>query len=195
MIPVALYQVAGGISDQVQYSHAQENYEAGLKAFDEAAKAATPQETIGKYAQAYFNFKLAASDPANEDVHVYLGLCEARGLGCQKNYGEAFRQLTMHRTATNRFPDADYELGLINLYGYGTIQQDFAQAAVLIRDAAEKGQREAMALLGWKEKTVDGETTYLEPDYGGLTVEQYLEKKITDEAVRNAGKDEPAEAE
>ena len=91
MIPVALYQVAGGISDQVQYSHAQENYEAGLKAFDEAAKAETPQETIGKYAQAYFNFKIAASDPANEDVHVYLGLCEARGLGCQKNYGEAFR--------------------------------------------------------------------------------------------------------
>ena len=194
MIPVALYQVAGGISDQVQDSHAQENYEAGLKAFDEAAKATTPQETIGKYAQAYFDFKLAASDPANEDVHVYLGLCEARGLGCQQNYGEAFRQLTMHRTATNRFPDAEYELGLIYLYGYGAIQQDVAQAAVLIRDAAEKGQREAMALLGWKEKTENGETTYLEPDYDGLTVEQYLEKKITDEAVRNAGKDEPAES-
>ena len=194
MIPVALYQVAGGISDQVQYSHAQENYEAGLKAFSEAAEATTPQETIGKYAQAYFNFKMAASDPANEDVHVYLGLCEARGLGCQKNYGEAFRQLTMHRTATNRFPDAEYELGLIYLYGYGTIQQDFAQAAVLIRDAAEKGQRNAMALLGWKEKTEDGETSYLEPDYGGLTVEQYLEKKITEEAVRNAGSDESAKS-
>lgn len=193
MIPVALYQVAGGIADQVQYSHAQENYEAGLKVFDEAAKAATPQETIGKYAQAYFNFKLAASDPSNEDVHVYLGLCEARGLGCQKNYGEAFRHLTMHRTATNRFPDAEYELGLLYLYGRGTTQ-DIKQAAILIRDAAGKGQRDAMALLGWQEKTVDGETTYAEPDYRGMTVERYLEKKITDEAVRNAGKDEPEEA-
>ena len=66
-------------------------------------------------------------------------------------------------------------------------------AAVLIRDAAEKGQREAMALLDWKEKTENGETTYLEPDYGG-SVEQYLEKKITDEVVRNAGKDEPEES-
>jgi hypothetical protein len=41
-----------------------------------------------------------------------------------------------------------------------------------------------------------GETSYTEPDYGGLTVEQYLEKKINDEAVRNAGKDnDPEEAE
>ena len=194
MIPVVLYQVAGGIFDQVQYSHAQENYETGLKAFDEAANAATPQETIGKYAQAYFNFKIAASDPANEDVHVYLGLCEARGLGCQKNYDEAFRQLNMHRTATNRFPDAEYELGLLYLYGNGT-SRDVAQAAVLLRDAAGKEQRDAMALLGWMEKTEGGETSYLEPDYGGLTVEQYLEKKITDEAVQNAGKEDvPAES-
>ena len=194
MIPVALYQVAGGISDQVQYSHAQENYEAGLKAFSEAAEATTPQETIGKYAQAYFNFKMAASDPANEDVHVYLGLCEARGLGCQKNCGEAFRQLNMHRTATNRFPDAEYELGLLYLYGRGTTQ-DLEQAALLLKAAAQNGQRDAMALLGWMEKTEGGETSYLEPDYGGQTVEQYLEKKITDEAVRNAGKDAPAESE
>jgi hypothetical protein len=192
MIPVALWQVATGIFDQVQYSHAQENYEAGLAAFTAAAEAATPQETIGKYAQAYFNFKLAASDPSNEDVHVYLGLCEARGLGCQKNDGEAFRQLTMHRTATNRFPDAEYELGLLYLYGRG-VTQDIAQAAVLLRDAAGKGQRDAMALLGWLEKTEDGETSYVEPDYSG-SLEQYLEKKITDEAVRNAGKDEPEES-
>ena len=34
----------------------------------------------------------------------------------------------------------------------------------------------------------DAETSYSEPDYGGLTVEQYLEKKINEEAVRNAGK-------
>lgn len=192
MIPYGIYQVAGGISDQVHYSKAQEYYEAGRTAFDAAGRAESPQDALGQYGKAYYLFKLAASDPANEDVHVYLGLCEARGLGCAKDSGEAFRQLTMHRTATNRFPDAEYELGLLYLYGRG-ITQDFEQAAVLIRDAAGKAQPDAMALLGWMEKTEDGETAYVEPDYDGMTVGKYLEKKITDEAVRNAGKSEPEE--
>ena len=100
----------------------------------------------------------------------------------------------MHRTATNKFPDAEYELGLLYLYGRG-VTRDYSQAAVLIQDAARKGQLDAMALLGYLQgKTEDGETTYVEPDYGGLTVEQYLEKKVTDEAVRNAGKDDEEEA-
>ena len=190
MIPYGIYHAAGGIADQVHYSKAQEYYDAGRAAFDDAGRAESPQDALGQYAKAYYHFKLAASDPANEDVHVYLGLCAARGLGCKKDYGEAFRQLTMHRTATNRYPDAEYELGSLYLYGRG-VTQDYEQAAVLIRDAAGKGQRDAMALLGWMEKTEDGETTYVEPDYDGMTVGRYLEKKITDEAVRNAGKDEP----
>ena len=193
MIPFALLQTVKGISEQVNYSHAQEFYESGQKAFAEAAQAATPQDAIGKYAQAYYNFKMAASDPANEDVHVYLGICAARGLGCAKDCGEAFRQLTMHRTATNKYPDAQYELALLYLYGRGT-DRDVGQAALLLKTAARNGQRDAMALLDWREKTEDGETTYLEPDYDGMTVEQYLEKKIQDEAVRNAGKDEPEES-
>ena len=187
MIPVALFWTVKGISEQMQYSKAQENYEAGKKAFAEAAVATSQQEMIGKYTQAYFNFKLAAADPANEDVHVFLGLCSARGLGCAKDAKEAFRQLTMHPAATNNSPDAQYELALLYLYGRGT-DRNVEQAALLLKAAAQHEQREAMALLGWKEKTEDGETSYLEPDYGGLTVEQYLEKKVTDEAVRNAGK-------
>ena len=192
MIPVALWHMAWGVSNQMNYAHAQEFYEVGLKAFADAGQTATPQEAIGKYVQAYFNFKMAASDPENEEVHVYLGLCAARGLGCAQDYGEAFKQLTMHRTATNRFPDAEYELGLLYLYGRG-VTQDIAQAVILFKDAASKERRDAMAMLGWMEKkTEDGETSYVEPaDYGGLTVEQYLEKKITDEAVRSAGKDDP----
>ncbi len=193
MIPFTLLQVVKGISEQVNYSHAQEFYESGQKAFAEAGQAATPQDAIGKYAQAYYSFKMAASDPANEDVHVYLGICAARGLGCAKDSGEAFRQLTMHRTATNKYPDAQYELALLYLYGRGT-DRDVGQAALLLKTAARNGQRDAMALLDWQEKTEDGETTYLEPDYDGVTVEQYLEKKIRDEAVRNAGKDEPEES-
>ncbi len=194
MIPVGLYQVAGGIFDQVNYSRAQEYYESGLAAFGEAGRAASPQEAVAKYAAAYSLFGLAAADPKNEDVHVYLGLCYARGLGCTQDYDRAFEQLNMHRTATNKFPDAEYELGLLYLYGRG-VTRDYSQAAVLIRDAARKGQLDAMALLGYLEgKTEDGETTYVEPDYGGLTVEQYLEKKVTDEAVRNAGKDDDEEA-
>lgn len=194
MIPVGLFQAAGGIFDQVNYSKAQEYYEAGLAAFNEAGKAASPQEALANYAMAYSLFGMAASDPKNEDVHVYLGLCEARGLGCTVNYGEAFRHLNMHRPATNRFPDAEYELGILYLYGRG-VTQDFEQAAILLKDAASKGQLEAMDMLGFMEKkTEDGETTYVAPDYNGMTVGQYLEKKITDEAVRNAGKDAPEES-
>ena len=190
MIPFALWHMTWGLSDQMHYAHARELYESGLMAFTEAGQASTPQDAIGKYAQAYFSFKMAASDPANEEVHVYLGICAARGLGCQQNYAEAFKQLTMHRTATNKNRDAEYELGLLYLYGRGTTQ-DFEQAAKLLHDAADRGQRDAMAILDWQEKkTEDGETTYVEPDYGG-SLEKYLEKKITDEAVRNAGKSEP----
>ena len=192
MIPYTMLQLADAVFDQVKYSRAQEYFEAGKALFDEAARTTSPQEAISKYSKAYFNFSLASYDPKNEDVHVYLGLCAARGLGCAKSYGEAFKQLTMHQTATNRYPDAEYELGLLYLYGYG-VTQDYAQAAKYLLAAAEKDQRDAMALLGYQEKTVDGETSCIEPDYNGMTVEQYLEKKITDEAVRNAGKDDPDE--
>ncbi len=193
MIPFSLLLTLKGISQQISYSKAQEYYEAGQTAFAEAGQTASPQVAVTKYAEAYYNFKMAASDPKNEDVHVYLGLCAARGLGCMQDDSEAFRQLTMHPTATNFFPDAEYELGLLYLYGRG-VTQDFAQAAKYLRDAASKGQRDAKALLGYDMGDLDadgnevegGETSYTEPDYGGLTVEQYLEKKITDEAVRNA---------
>ncbi len=202
ILPYSLWHLGLGILDQVEYSRAQEYYEAGQTLFAEAGQATNPQTAIGKYAEAYFNFKRAASDPKNEDVHVYLGLCAARGLGCAQDYGEAFKQLTMHQTATNYFPDAEYELGMLYLYGRGTTR-DVKQAAILLKDAAAKGQRDAKALLGYDMSDLDAvgnevegaETSYTEPDYGGLTVEQYLEKKINDEAIRNAGKDAPEEAE
>ena len=193
MIPVGLFQTAGGIFDQLEYSNAQEYYEAGQTLFAEAGQAATPQAAMEKYVAAYYNFKRAASNPKNEDVHVYLGLCAARGLGCAQDYFEAFKQLSLHPAATVFFPDAEYELGLLYLYGRG-VTQDYAQAAKYLKDAAAKGQRDAKALLGYDMSDLDengneiegAETSYAEPDYGGLTVEQYLEKKITDEAVRSA---------
>ena len=195
MIPVGLFQAAGGIFDQVNYSKAQEYYEAGVVAFDDAGRAATPQAAIANYAMAFSLFNLAAADPKNENVHVYLGLCYARGLGCTQDFNRAFEHLNMHRTATNSFPDAEYELGSLYLYGRG-VTRDIPQAALLIQDAARNGQRDAMAMLGYPEgKTEDGETACVEPDYKGMTVEKYLEKKITDEAVRNAGKDDPEESE
>ena len=201
ILPYCVWHFAMGLSEQIEYSKAQDYYEAGQTLFAEAGQATTPQAAVGKYAEAYFNFRRAASDPKNGDVHVYLGLCAARGLGCTQDYGEAFKQLTMHPSATNFFPDAEYELGLLYLYGRGTTQ-DIAQAAKYLRDAAAKGQRDAKALLGYDmsdldengNEVEDAETSYSEPDYGGLTVEQYLEKKINDEAIRNAGKDDPEEA-
>lgn len=195
ILPYSLWHFAMGLSEQIEYSRAQDYYEAGQTLFAEAGQATDTQTAIKKYGEAYYNFRRAASDPKNGDVHVYLGLCAARGLGCAQDYGEAFRQLTMHPSATVFFPDAEYELGLLYLYGRGTTQ-DIAQAAKYLRDAASKGQRDAKALLGYDMSDLDengnevegGETSYTEPDYGGLTVEQYLEKKINEEAVRNAGK-------
>ena len=200
IIPYVIYLTGWGISDQVTYSKAQEYYEAGQTAFAEAGQAPTAQQANEKYTVAYINFSLAEIDPKNEDVQVYLGLCAARGLGCAKDEQKAFRHLTKFPETTNFFPDAQYELALLYLYGRGT-NRDVAQAAKLLKSAAQKGQRDAKALLGYDMSDLDengnevegGETSYTEPDYGGLTVEQYLEKKITDEAVRNAGKDESEE--
>ncbi|MBQ7731807.1 MAG: SEL1-like repeat protein [Lentisphaeria bacterium] len=202
ILPYSVWHFAMGLSAQLEYSKAQEYYEAGQTLFAEAGQAKDPHAAMAKYAEAYFNFRRAASDPKNEDVHVYLGLCAARGLGCAQDYFEAFRQLTMHPSATVFFPDAEYELGLLYLYGHG-VTQDIAQAAKYLKDAAAKGQRDAKALLGYDMSDLDAdgnevegaETSYSEPDYGGLTVEQYLEKKINDKAVRSAGKDDPEEAE
>ena len=202
ILPYSLWHCAVGILDQVEYSRAQEYYEAGQTLFAEAGQATNPQAAITKYVEAYYNFKRAASDPKNEDVHVYLGLCAARGLGCAQDFFEAFEQLTMHEDATKYNSDAEYELGLLYLYGRGTTR-NIPQAAKYLKDAAAKGHRDAKALLGYDMSDLDAdgnevegaETSYAEPDYGGLTVEQYLEKKIMDEAVRCAGKDEPEEAE
>ncbi len=202
ILPYSVWHFAMGLSAQMEYSNAQEYYEEGKTLFAEARQATDPHAAMGKYAEAYFNFKRAASDPKNADVHVYLGFCAARGLGCSQDYFEAFRQLSMHPSATVFFPDAEYELGLLYLYGRG-VTQDIAQAAKYLKDAASKGQRDAKALLGYDMSGLDAddnevegaETSCAEPDYGGLTVEEYLEKKINDEAVRNAGKDDPEEAE
>ena len=85
---------------------------------------------------------------------MYLGLCAARGLGCAKDEKKAFRHLTKFPATTNFFPDAEYELALLYLYGRGT-DRDVAQAAKLLKDAAQKGQRDAKALLGYDMSDLD----------------------------------------
>ena len=190
MIPYGIYQAACGINDQMNYSKAKEYYESGRSAFEEAGRSATPQEAMGKYGAAYYYLSLAASDPKNEDVHVYLGLLAARGLGCAKDEDKAFKELTRHPATTNNYPDAQYELALLYLYGRGT-DRDVAQAALLLKSAAQKGQRAAMELLGYDmskvEKAAGGEDSLAEPDYGGMTVEQYLEKKVEKESLVKTG--------
>ena len=77
ILPYSLWHFALGLSEQIEYSKAQDYYEAGQTLFAEAGQAASPQAAVGKYAEAYYNFRRAASDPKNGDVHVYLGLCAA----------------------------------------------------------------------------------------------------------------------
>ena len=192
IIPYVIYLTGWGISDQVVYSKAQEYYEAGQTAFAEAGQAQTAQEAMAKYGRAYYYFSLAEIDPKNEDVQVYLGLCAARGLGCAKNEQKAFRHLTKFPETTNFFPEAQYELALLYLYGRGT-NRDVAQAALLLKSAAQKGQRDAKALLGYDMSDLDengnetgsDEDAFKEPDYGGKTVEEYLEEKIEKESLVN----------
>ena len=68
-----------------------------------------------------------------------------------------------------------------------------AQAALLLKSAAQKGQRDAKALLGYDMSDLDengnetdsDEDAFKEPDYGGKTVEEYLEEKIEKESLVN----------
>jgi len=196
LIPFALWHMTWGLSDQMNYAHAQEYYNVGVRAFIAAGQADDIQKANEQYIVAYINFSLAASDPENKDVHVYLGYLAARGLGCAKDEREAFKQLSMFPAATNNYPDAQYELALLYLYGRGT-DRDAGQAALLLKAAAQKGHRGAMELLGYELGKLDenGEEIITEPDYGGKTVEEFLEEKIKKEAVENAGKDSGEEDE
>ena len=189
LIPFALWHMTWGLSDQMKYAHAQEFYEAGLRAIGEAGRANTVQKANEQYIVAYVNFTMAASDPENEDVHVYLGMLAARGLGCARDEDEAFKQLTMFPDATDRFPAAQYELALLYLYGRGT-DRDVVKAAELLKAAAQSpnGPREAKELLGYDMSGTDEKA----PDYGGKTVEEYLEEKVEKESLV---KTEPAAAE
>ena len=196
MIPMSILFTLRSFSRQMIYTNAQEYYEAGQTAFGHALQASDPRQRNEKYSLAYYNFVLASSDPKNEDVHVYLGLCAARGLGCAKNEDEAFRQLSMYPETTNFFPDAQYELARLYLYGRGT-DRDVKQAALLLKAAAQKGQRDAMALLGYKMNSEGSEEDITEPDYGGKTVEEYLEEKVRSESLvkteNSAAADAPAQ--
>ena len=111
---------------------------------------------------------------------MYLGICYARGLGAPQNDAEAFHQLSMYPPATNEYPDAQYQLGVLYLYGRGT-DPDVAQAAKLIQAAASKGHKGARELLGYPEIDPDSPlATDDAPDYGGLTVEEYLVRKAAE---------------
>ena len=180
MIPVVLLRGLDDFSNMQMSSKSQEYFERGKKAFDEAARAEKVQEAVDKYGKAYFYFSLAASDKANEDVHVYLGICYARGLGAPRNDAEAFHQLSMYPAVTNEYPDAQYQLGILYLYGRGT-DPDVAQAAKLLQAAAERGQKDARELLGYPEIDPDSPLAADDaPDYGGLTVEEYLVRKVAE---------------
>lgn len=180
MIPVFLLRGLDEFSSMQNSTKAQEYFERGQKAFDEAARSEKVQDAVDKYGKAYFYFSLAASDKSNEDVHVYLGICYARGLGAPRNDAEAFHQLSMYPAVTNNYPDAQYQLGILYLYGRGT-DPDVAQAAKLLQAAAERGQKDARELLGYPEIDPDSPLAADQaPDYGGLTVEEYLVRKAAE---------------
>jgi len=200
MIPMSLLLTLRSFSRQMTYANAQEYYEAGQTAFNYALQATTPQQRNEKFSLAYYNFVLASSDPNNKDVHVDLGLCAARGLGCKKDEDEAFRQLTMYPEATSSNPNAQYELALLYLYGRGT-NRDIKKAAELLQAAARNRQREAMEFLGYKMIEMNGdnleENVEIMPDYGGKTVEEYLEEKVRNDSLvkteNSAAADAPAQ--
>lgn len=193
MIPVSIFFTLNGFQKHMIYTGAQSAYEAGQTALAEAGQASTWEKANEKYTRAYVYFRQAASDPKNRDVHVYLGMLAARGLGCAKDEDEAFLQLTMFPDATDSDPSAQYELALLYLYGRGT-DRNVAKAARLLQDAARRGHREAKALLGYDMSDLDetgsetgNEASFQAPDYGGKTVEEYLEEKVEKESLVKTG--------
>ena len=187
MIPAAMLQVLDDVSNMMNQSKAQEYFENGKALIAEAGRPEHAKDAADKYTKAYFFFTMAASDKTNKDVHVYLGICYARGLGCKQSDFEAFHHLNMFPTVTNEYPDAQYELGLLYLHGWGT-NQDVAQAAKLFQAAAAKGQPYAREILGYPKIDTDSPVAVDDaPDYRGLTVEEYLIRKIGAEADSDSG--------
>lgn len=200
MIPMSLLLTLRSFSNEMVYAKSQEYFEAGQTAFAQALQESNPQQRNEKYIKAYINFSLAAADPKNKDVHVYLGLLAARGLGCARDEDEAFRQLTRFPENTDFFPDAQYELALLYLYGRGT-NRDVKKAAELLEKAVQKGYPAAMEILGYKLNDINGDSfdgnEYVKPDYGGKTVEEYLDEKVRNESLvktENAAEEAPADA-
>ena len=120
------------------------------------------------------------------ESQYYLGLIEIQSI---KAYYKKAASL-FEKSANAGYMDAQYELALLYLYGRGT-DCDVAQAAKLLKAAAQKGPRDAKALLGYDMSDLDengnetgsDEDAFKEPDYGGKTVEEYLEEKIERESL------------
>ena len=200
MIPMSLLLALRSFSKEMVYAKSQEYFEAGQTAFAQALQESNPQQRNEKYIKAYINFSMATTDPKNRDVHVYLGLLAARGLGCAKDEDEAFRQLSKYPETTDFFPDAQYELALLYLYGRGT-NRNVKKAADLLEKAVEKGHPGAMEFLGYKMTDMNGENSdenvEAKPDYGGKTLEVYLEEKVRNESLvktEKAAAESPADA-
>ena len=183
LIPVSGFEAYRNISRQLNYTKALEHFQLGGTLYAEAEKASDPQTAKEKFEKAYRYFRLAEIDPEIQDVHRWLGFCAALGRGCEQNYWEAFRQLSMFPEMIDSDSEAQYILGLFYLHGYGT-DQNIEKAAELLQKAAPN-QLNAKVLLGYD--MTDEETASREPDYGGQTVVEYLKAKLEKEAV-NGGK-------
>jgi len=66
-----------------------------------------------------------------------LGVCYAQGLGLEKDMEKA--AAAYRKGANNRNATAQYNLGVMTLYGEGGLQQDTARAKVLFSLAIENG--------------------------------------------------------
>ena len=184
MLPVCGFKTYRSILKQIEYSHAQENFQAGMTLFAEAGQAADPRTAEDKYGEAYRHFRIAESDPVIREVHKYLGLCLVRGLGCKPNYREAFVELTRFPDITDSDAEAQFLLAMLNFHGRGT-DQNIEKAAELLLAAARKGQLNAKAFLGYD--MTDEATASKEPDFGGQTAADYLKAKS--EQMKNDGVD------
>ena len=181
LIPVSGFNAYQSISKQLDYTKALEHLQLGGKLYGEAEKSADPRTAEAKFEEAYRYFRLAEIDPEIRDVHKWLGLCAAFGRGCKQNYWEAFRQLNMFPDMTDSDPDAQCVLGLLYLHGYGT-DQNIEKAAELLQKAAQNGQLNAKAILGYD--MTDEKTASTEPDYGSVV--DYLMEKLKKEAINAA---------
>lgn len=127
----------------------EENHAEAIRLFTEAAKQghANAQNNLGymyepdEPKEAFRWYKMAAESGLALGMSNF-GRCLLYGIGCDKNYEEAYKWLTKAAQADEKCDSAQYMLGVMCFNGDG-VEKDLVRAAQWYRKAADSGHESA----------------------------------------------------